>query len=480
MKCVFMVPPSFNIIRESLLDTVEDASCLFPPLGLLMVAAYAEVIETVEVSVIDCQAEHLSWEDISQRIIMEKPDVVGIQAMTFTLIDAYLLAKLIKELYSESIVVMGGPHPTLYPGETVRHPYVDYVIYGEGEFAIQGLLTALLNGTSPDVVPGVVTKKTDISQLSLRYIEDLDRLLPPARHLINNKLYFSSLASTDYVTTMMSSRGCPGMCTFCDRPQMGKRFRKRSAKNVFLEMRDCIEKFGIKEITFYDDTFTIDKQRVIDLCTLIREAKLDIRWEIRARIDTMTKEMIKSLGQSGCTRIHYGVETGVERIQRYIKKNLDLSKIESVMKETKRNGIETLGYFMLGLPSETLQEMEKTIDFMCSLPLDFAHITTFIPYPGTEAYKDAINNGLINHDYWREFAENPKPNFMPPAWEEILDSELLHHIMKKAYKKFYFRPSYLLERILKVRSIKEFWKKGNIGVGLFIDTCLRSNRYRHK
>jgi radical SAM superfamily enzyme YgiQ (UPF0313 family) len=473
MNCLFVAPPAFNIVRESLLDVVEDESSALPPLGLLMVAAYAESVDAVtRVSVLDCQAERLSWREIGERIRSERPDVVGIQAMTFTLIDANKVAQLVKELLPRAVVIMGGPHPTLYPAETVRSPYVDYVVFGEGEFATRDLLTALSKGDSPDGIRGVVTKNTDVADLSLDYIENLDDLLPPARHLINNSLYSSSLASTEAITTMMSSRGCPGRCIFCDRPQMGKVFRKRSAHGVFLEMKECVERWGIKEITFYDDTFTIDKQRVLDLCAMLVEAKLDVRWDIRARIDTMTSEMIRALASAGCVRIHYGVETGDERLQKLIKKNLDLSRVKEVVLETKKAGIETLGYFMLGLPSETPAEMEKTIRLMCSLPFDFAHIAVFTPYPGTRAYREALANGLYSEDFWKAFAENPQAGFVPPSWEENFTSAQLHGIMRKAYRRFYFRPSYLLKRLLKVRSFHEFRKKARIGLELFIDTCI--------
>jgi radical SAM superfamily enzyme YgiQ (UPF0313 family) len=367
---------------------------------------------------------------------------------------------------------MGGPHATLYPKETVDNPAVDYVIFGEGEFAFRDLLICLRDGKNPEGIQGVVTKHTDTSSLRIQHIEDLDALLPVPFHLLNFDNYSSPFIVGGRVATLMSSQGCPGRCTFCDRPQMGKKFRKHSAVRVVDEIERCVKDWGITDITFYDDTFTVDKQRVIDICSLIKERRIKVSLDLRARIDSMNAEMIESLAEAGCRRIHYGVESGDENIQKIIKKNVDFDLLRQVVKKTKTAGIETLGYFMLGLPGEKQKEIEKTLDLMCAVPFDYANIGIFMPFPGTAIYNEALAKGMYKEDFWREFARNPREDFQPPFWNENFTDDELVEFMRIAYRRFYSRPSYLLKRLSKLKSLGDFYKKARIGGRLLLSAWL--------
>ncbi|MCX5835235.1 MAG: radical SAM protein, partial [Deltaproteobacteria bacterium] len=353
MKILLINPPSEHMIRASLPPVVEDSTGFYPPLGLLYVAAYAECVEGCEVKLLDCDAQGIRHSDLFEKITAFRPDVVGIQAMTFTLIDAVEVAHTAKKASPDAPVVMGGPHPTLYPEETISIPEVDVIVRGEGEYAFEALLRAFRSGRPIEFIPGVLTKAGSCGGSypeKLDHIQNLDELKMPARHLLDLSRYFSSLVSPKRITTMMSSRGCPGKCVFCDRPQMGKLFRKRSAESVVKEMTYCVRDLRVKEIIFYDDTFTIDRERVIEICDRIIDDRLQVLWDIRARVDTMTPQMISKLRQAGCVRIHYGVETGSPRLQQLIRKNLSLDKVREVFTLTRKAGIETLGYFMIGLP----------------------------------------------------------------------------------------------------------------------------------
>jgi anaerobic magnesium-protoporphyrin IX monomethyl ester cyclase len=468
MKVLLINPPATHIIRESLPPVVEDSTGVYPPLGLLYVAAYAENVPGCEVEVLDCQAQGVEHETLGGKIAASGPDVVGVQAMTFTLIDAILVAGTVRRVLPEAVVIFGGPHPTLFPAETVSLPEVDAIVVGEGEYPFEGLLRALQSGKDIGSVSGVITKSnaSSVADLRLEYIKDLDDLKMPARHLLNMSLYTSPLAAHRRVTTMMSSRGCPARCIFCDRPQMGKVFRKRSAAKVVEEMTYCAVEHGIGEIVFYDDTFTIDKKRILDICDLLIEQRLDVVWDIRARVDTITPEMLPRLRRAGCARIHYGVETGNPRLQKLLRKNLDLNKVREIFRLTHKEGIETLGYFMIGLPTETEEEIRETLDFMNSLPMDYAHVALFTPYPGTEIYRKALEDGFYDHDYWREFSLNPKSDFTPRYWNENFSDQDLLMILKRSYARFYRRPSYIFQRLLKVKSIDELWRKGILGLKL--------------
>ena len=469
MKVLLVNPPSENIIRESLPPVVEDSTGFYPPLGLLYVAAYAEGVDGCEVRVWDCQAERIGYDELERKIRAYGPDVVGIQAMTFTLIDALCVARTAKKAKPSCFVVMGGPHPTLYPEESVLLPDVDCVVRGEGEYPFEALLKAIRSGHSVDGIPGVITRKGVSERQSVEethHIKNLDVLKRPARHLLDPSLYSSPLASQRHVTTMMSSRGCPGKCIFCDRPQMGKILRKRSAESVVAEMAFCVRELGIGEIIFYDDTFNIDKARVKEICERILCSGLKVRWSIRARIDAMTPEIIRNLGKAGCNRISYGVETGSQRLQKLIRKNLDLDQVREVFAATRREGIETLGYFMIGLPTEKKEEVDETVALMLSMPMDYAHIAVFTPYPGTSIYHDALTQGVYDVDYWRAFARNPTPGFVPRYWNENFTDSMLLEILKSAYSKFYGRPGYMIKRLCKVRSAGELLRKATLGFKL--------------
>ncbi len=475
MNVLLINPPVPHILRESLPPVVEDESGMFPPLGLLYVAAYAEQIPDCVAQVLDCQAEQVTHDALSGRLALAAPDVVGIQVMTFTLIDAIMVARTVRQTCPEALIVVGGPHPTIFPEETIRMPEIDVVIPGEGEFLFASLLQAIAANDAPESVEGVLTKRQPYFTKGLTYIHDLDVLNMPARHLIDQTKYTSPLAMKNPLTTIMSSRGCPARCMFCDRPQMGKKFRMRSAVNVVAEMRQCHEQFGINEFLFYDDTFTVNKQRVFDVCNLLLQDGLRVHWDIRARIDTVTPEMLRQLRKAGCHRIHYGVETGSPRIQTRLKKHLNLGTVREVFHITKQEGIEVLGYFMIGCPDETPDDLQATFDLIRTLPMDYAHIGIFTPYPGTEIYREALEQGIYATDYWREFACQPTPDFTPRYWNQYFsDADLLQY-SKLAYKQFYSRPSYIIQRLFKLRSFDEFVRKTRLGVKLLQSLYVKSS-----
>lgn len=466
MNVLLINPPCLHLLGTPEPEILQKEGGIYPPLGLLYVAAYAEDVEGCNVHVLDCLAEEIDHETFPAYLQQVKPDVIGIQVMTFTLIDALLLAKTVRKAFPKARIVFGGPHPTIYPQETVQLPEVDIVIAGEGEYTFAELLKALQHRCTPENVSGVFTRNNFQRPVTWQHINDLNELKMPARHLCDTNKYTSPLARKNPITTMMSSRGCPGRCIFCDRPQMGKTFRSRSALSVFREMRYCKEELGIQEIIFYDDTFTINRQRVLDICELIITNGLNIYWDIRARIDTMTPEMISKLREAGCHRIHYGIEAGSPRIQKRLRKPIDFNNAKKIFAFSRKEGIETLGYFMIGCPDEAKEDLKKTFELLRSLPMDYANIGIFTPYPGTEIYQEALESGVYENDYWREFANNPTRDFMPRYWNQYFSDEELLQYMKQAYKHFYTRPGYLLQRIMRLRSFDELKRKAILGIKL--------------
>jgi radical SAM superfamily enzyme YgiQ (UPF0313 family) len=224
---------------------------------------------------------------------------------------------------------------------------------------------------------------------------------------------------------------------------------------------------GINDFLFYDDTFSVNKKRVLDICNEIVKRKLDISWDIRTRVDTVDEEVIKHLRMAGCQGIHYGIEAGSKKIMNILNKGISIEQSKKVFDLTRKYKIPILAYFMIGNPSETLEDIYKTFKVIKYLNPDYLHMTVFTPFPGTQIYFDGLKKGIITKDYWREFAKNPTYDFIPPHWDEIFSREELNGFLVQGYKSFYLRPSYLLKRIVNVRSFTEFKKKAAAGLKVF-------------
>jgi radical SAM superfamily enzyme YgiQ (UPF0313 family) len=449
-------------------EIIEEERGHNPPLGLLYLAGYLEKHSHHEISVLDAQAEELTYEQLEQVIIQKNADVVGIEAMTFTLIDVINTVQLVKKANPETKVVLGGPHVHIYPEETISLPGVDFLVQGEGERSFHYLIEHMNKPDQLKEAKGFVFKEngkvinTGISDS----IYDLDNIPFPARHLTNIEKYSSLLARRDIITTMFTSRGCPYRCTFCDRPfspVIGREFRYRSAKNIVDEMEECTH-MGIYEFLIYDDTFSVRKDRVIDLCDEIARRKLKIGWDVRAHVNTVTPDLIKAMRKAGCDRIHYGVEAGNDRMLKLIKKNSTVTRIKDAFKWTKENGIETLAYFIIGQQTETRKDIEDTLRLAKEIDPNYAHFTILCPYPATEIYLEGLKMGIIKEDVWKKFAQNPTHDFQPPYWEEIFTAQELRDTLVECYKDFYMRPGYIIKNMLQIRSMGEFKRKVKAGL----------------
>lgn len=465
MKVLLVNPPSLNEIIGNNPAIVEQERGYNPPLGLLYLAACVEREGRHPVSIIDAQVEELDYPALEARIKAAAPDVVGITAMTLTLIDVIKTVEAAKRACPGAAVALGGPHVHLFAEESIRLPGVDYLVLGEGEYAFMELLDAMGDSAKLRQLSGIVFRDGgQIVNTGFReLIADLDQIPFPARRLVPYMKYSSLMAKRTPITTMFTSRGCPYKCTFCDRPHLGKSFRARSAMNVVDEMEECV-KLGIHEFLLYDDTFTVNRQRVLDVCSEIKRRRLDMGWDIRARVNTIDEELLRELKSANCERIHYGVEAGTEKTLKALNKGITIEQARRVFRMTAKAGISTLAYFMIGSPGETEADIRETMRVMRELDPDFVHITILTPFPGTQIYLDALERGIIKRDVWREFAANPTPDFQPPHWGEHFTREELSKLLIEAYKGFYTRPAYIARRLMKVSSFSELRRKVKAGL----------------
>lgn len=468
MRVLLVNPPQLNMVTNNIPSIVDEERGHNPPLGILYVAAHARENTPHEVRVIDAVVEGLDYPALKARIAAERPDVVGITATTFTLIDAVETARLVKEIDKEIAVVMGGPHPYIYPEETINLPGIDYLVIGEGEEIFTALLGNLHNKAALRRTRGLVFmddgEYVHTGMPSL--VDDLDSLPFPARDLTPYKNYYSLIAKTQPVTTMITSRGCPFKCLFCDRPHLGKRFRARSARNVVDEMEDCVA-LGIEEFLIYDDTFTVNKKRVFDVCREIRERGLRIGWDVRARVDTITPDMLKAMKEAGCDRIHYGVEAGSPEVIETLRKGITVEQVRRTFRQTREAGISILAYFMIGSPGETRAQIDETQTLARELAPDYMHLSITTPFPETDLYRMGLERGVLKGDYWRDFAKAPRKGFVPSVWEEHLTRDELIEILHEGYKEFYLRPGYIWKRLMGLKSFSDLRAKARAGIKVF-------------
>jgi len=462
-KVLLINPPMLNHLATTLPDfAVEEQGC-FPVLGLLYIATcLKKQIPDIELRILDSLALKKNYEDIKKEITDFRPDIVGVPAWTFSYLDSIIITRIAKDVNPNIKVCAGGPHVTIYPGETLAQPTIDYTITGEGEYPFAALIDALKNKKDLSNIPGLGWKENGKIHINphTEEIKNLDALAFPDRTLTPYGMYYSILDKTRPITTMITSRGCPFQCVFCYQKNTG--WRCRTAQNIVNEIEECV-KLGIKNIFIFDETFTVNKKRVIEICNEILERKIKIEWDIRSRVDTIDEEMLKILKKAGCKRISYGVEAGNGKILNILKKEIDLSMAEKTIKLTKKYGFIVLADFMVCSPEETKKEIEESLRLAIKMNPDFVQFSVTTILPATELYDLARQQGIIEKDVWREYALNPTEDFQPPLWN-IFSRREATVILNGCYKRFYLRPRYILKKIFGIRSFWEF--KINLSAGL--------------
>ena len=466
MKIILVAPPNKSPLVGNNPAIIDQERGKNPPLGLLYIASMIKNSGLHDLEVLDCNAQDIDYKRLNNHF-NNGYDVLGVTVTSFTLIDALKTIAIYKKTNPQGKVIVGGPHVAIYHAEIIKFDNIDIAVKKEGEFIINKILDVIFTPSELKNIPGIVYKKdnkiTDTGEAE--YIKNLDILPIPDRSLLPYKSYFSLLGSQTYSTTIFTSRGCPFNCAFCDRPALGKAFRAHSADYVVKEIEECV-KLGIKEFLFYDDTFTINRNRVIDICNTIIEKKIIISFDIRARVDTVDEQILRLLKKAGCQAVHFGVESGTDRILKRLNKGITIKKVKKAFAAAKQVKMNTLAYFMVGCPGETHDDINKTLALAKELNPDYVHVTIFTPFPATILYKEALYKQIIKKDVWQEFAQNPSILFHPPIWEEGFTKETLGEIIKKFYKQFYLRPSYILKRIIKIRSFSELFRHVKAGLNL--------------
>lgn len=425
-------------------------------LGLCYIGAYLKQND-YEVNLIDLRRIK-SWDDFFKKLSAEESNVVGIQFNTVNFEYALQCCKIAKE--QNKIVVAGGPHVTYSPQELLDTDFVDYVICGEGEISFLELIKQIeKNIVSDRIIQG---KKVD----NLDNLPFPDRDLFSVSDLILPK-YFSNFPHQDNGLVIMASRGCVYNCTFCQplvKQMFGNNVRYRSVENVLQELKFLIEKYRIKYISFQDDTFTARKKWVFEFCKKIKEEKINISWSAQSRVNTLDEELIKTMKDAGCVCLFFGFESGSQRILDFIKKGIKVEQSIYAAKLCKKYSIIMFADYMLGVPTETEDDLEQTYKMVKQIRPEIHSLTYFTPVPGSYLYDYCKENNLINITTFSDFDRRPTGEKIKGVNYKLLNlykQKLLKQTPKWYSEKHYTKLAmkrwlYLLRKKMFLQVISEF------------------------
>ena len=416
----------------------------FIPLGLAYLGAVAEKAGH-QVTIIDCQAEKLTYEAFSARIAQTSSDVIGVTATTLLYKSAMKLITIAKQAHPQAITMLGGSHGTFWDENALNeYPSLDIVVRREGEQTFIELLEKLLTQANLANVLGITYRNGDkiVRNADRSFIEDLDSIPFPAHHLMPLE---SLKRDGKILFPLISSRGCVFWCDFCSTVRMfGRGYRMRSPKNVVDEMQLIHDKYGVKQVTFYDDAFTVDRNRVLKICEELHSRKLDMMWDCGTRVDMVDRELMKTMLSAGCFAVWLGVESGSEAILGAMNKRIKLDQTRAAYKTAHEVGLMTIANVVLGFPGETEKTARETIRFVKELNPDDVGFYVATPYPGTPMYEEVKKNGWLRVTDFDRY-DTAGPTFETPS----LSMETLAKLRYKAYQDFYLRPSYVLRMMRK-------------------------------
>jgi len=454
---VLLINPGMNLRKLGrFAGLLEPMPCI----GLAYIAAALEQ-HGCFVRALDMFADKLSAEDVLSRIARFKPDLVGMGVLTPSAPICEALCSMIRARYPEVKIVWGGVHADVFGAEIVSRGFADFVVHHDGEITVCELVDGLAAGeVDYSKVDGLSWATTDgevITNKPRALNRDLDSLPYPAWHLFPIHRYgllpFADMAKP--VLTMSGSRGCPYRCDYCSLIHTGgKTFRRRNPIKLVDEYEHLVSRYGVKQIGFIDPIFPLVKKDLKPFCDELVRRGLDKEcvWLSETRADRLDAETCQMMYGGGCRRVLMGIESGSDLLLGNVNKTLKTSKVREGVAYAHAAGIQTVGLFMLGLPGETPETSEETIDFAIELDLDFAKFAVTVPFPGSKLFEDRWQKTLYRDDWENYTTFNPDPDLLiyhPHGY----DPRELVRMQARALRKFYVRPRQLKKQFLELRTI---------------------------
>ena len=458
MKIVLVKPP---LTLSELYKKLAPAGSELPPLGLATLAAVVRKAGH-EVRIVDAAALRYTPAQTVSGILTGEPDVVGITAVTMEIFHAAAIAGGIKQARPDLPVILGGPHVTAAPEETLqRFPDFDLAVIGEGENTFLEWLECYGDGAENRVRGLLLRRDGELVRTPPRpFIQALDTLPMPAWDLLPPlaKKYQPASDSLHRFPSslLVTSRGCPFQCVFCDRSVFGNKVRGFSADYVLEMMKILSNTYGIRDVFIEDDNFLVMKKRTIEICERLPREKIDMTWSCLGRVDVVNPDMLKTIREGGCWQVNYGCESGAQEILDNIRKGTKVEQVEQAIRWTRSARMDVKGLFMAGSFGETRQTVEKTLAFIRRVPLTDFHMTSFTPLPGTAAYRDAHNWGAFDPD-WEKMSLFSAGVFVPHGFTR----QDVQEFMARAYRTFYLRPDTIMRysrKLLRPALYPKLWR----------------------
>lgn len=443
---VLLVQPNYQRARKS------GAWGVNPPLGLAYIASLLES-KGFSANILDANALGLTEAQVVASILEKKPRIVGISMLTPA--HNYCVG-IARSLKNETLLVAGGPHATSSP-ELLLNEGFDIVVRGEGEYA----MLELAKQKDIKTIAGISYMQDGIVKHNQdrEFISDLEALPIPARHLLPSSgvdlPYLSAGTRHRPWAPVLTSRGCPYTCYYCNKNIFGHKWRARSAQSVVDEIEFLVKKYGVKEVDIVDDLFNFNLERAEKICDLLVERKLKVhlRCSNGVRVDKITDSLLEKMKKAGFYYLAFGIESGSQRVLDKIPKNITLEQVRNAVRLAKQKGLEVTGFFIFGLMGDTPNSMLETIRFAKSLDLDIASFNICAPYPGTMLWTMIQTQGKLLVDNYDDFHHTANRGLF--THPDIPSPEEIEKAYRQAHREFYFRPKYILKRVAKTRSLSQ-------------------------
>ncbi len=468
MSITLINPPEKLRVWAGVSESMTYGVYCFPPLGLMYIQAALEKSTGFQCEIYDAVVDDLNHDDFAKGLDKYDLDIVGVSCYTHSLPDVQMSINSVKKRNPNAVVILGGPHPIMFPEYSIELLNVDIICTGDGDDVFIDLIKALEKGDSLETVNGIWFKDSSgqvVKNQPRKETRDLTWQTWPDRRRTRYQDYWVPGSQQPLVTTAITSRGCPHSCPFCF--TYTKSYRMRDIDNILDEIEDCIS-IGITEIFFVDDLFTPNSQWAMKFCDTIERRSLKFNWGYKTTISGTTREQIRRCKETGCTKMHFGVESMDNEGLDEHDKHCDTDDVHRVFQWCREEGLRSVAYIMIGGPHErTKDDILRNLDGVMKLNPDYAAFAIYTPYPNTPTFERGAELGLYNADCWDKLMRDPLcGEKVPVCWEEHLSNEELLDLLKICHRRFYFRPTFIVKSLFKLKSTAELKRLSSSALSL--------------